>query len=379
MSDNRRITLDEAIAAARSGHRDDATRMLRQIVAEDPFTVDGWIWLGGVATDPREQRSALEHALTIAPQNQRAQQGLSWLRQTHPDIFNTPSSPAEGPTTPLESVAAQPPSQAMVYEPTDQSHSSHTSTVYDAPTQANPAHRSTIYDAPTQAMPVTYRAQSDTLANEPPFQTDRLPVHSDTAGSTRPAARIGQTDRMAVAPLPRAAGGETVGERRSPFANFSRWLILALYLLSFGASATLAALTLWDNNGFVQVANGILAQPPLRVQLAPAAVNTVFWSTVAVLVAVAVVDLMLALGFIFRQRWAWWTNLLIATLALAGAIALLVPDVSFTPAQIGDFTADNVIVQTLGGLTIFTAIFWLLSVASRRAFYPRRIVQHDGR
>lgn len=378
MSDNRRISLEEAIATVRSGRRDEAVRMLRQVVADDPFAVDGWIWLGGVATDPHEQRAALERALTIAPQNQRAHQGLSWLRQTHPEVFDTPSTAAVGATLPLAAAEADRSHQAAVYETADQPRSFQGATIYDAPTQANTAHEASMYEASTQAMPATYRAQSDTLANVPPFQTDRMPVQTATSAPAWPAGG-GQTDRMTAVPAPQAMPEETVVERRSPFANFSRWVILTLYLLSFGAAATLAALTLWDNNGFVQVANGILAQPPLRAQLAPATISTTYWSTVAVLVAVAMVDLMLALGFIFRQRWAWWVNLLLATLALAGAIALLVPDFTFPAALIGGFSANNGVVQALGGMTIFSALFWLLSVASRRAFYPRRIVQYDGR
>lgn len=372
MTHNPSVTLDDAIAAARGGRRDDAARMLRQLVADDPFNADGWTWLGGLSTDPYEQRSALEHALTIAPENQRAQQGLAWLRQQHPAVFEAPTTPsanawpaaekpradatAEGTTIPI----------AVGHTQTD-----HAANIYTTPTQERRDHSGTIYDAPTQAMPTAYRAQPEATASAPLFQTDRMPaqpaVHSGA----------GYTDRTEVVPPPRAVPAETVVERRSPFANFARWVIIFLYLPAFGAAAMLAALTLWYRDSFPQVANGQLAA--FGLELAPAAVATTYWSSVAVLITVAVIDLMLILGFLFRSRGAWWANLLIATLALAGAIALVVPDLAFPTALVGPFSLNNGIVQALGGLTLFSALFWLLSLVSRRAFYPRRVVQHDGR
>lgn len=358
MTNPTHTSLDEAIAAARSGRRADATQLLRQIVADDPFNADAWLWLGGLATEPREQRSALEHALTITPQNQRAQQGLAWLRQNHPDAFRDPVAPATGATMAMPATPATHEHTAEVYDAPTQAMPAG-GTVYDAPTRPNAAVGGTVYDAPTRAMPA---------APAPLFQTDRLPVQSAAA-----APGVSRTDRMAVAPAPPQVQDEVV-VRRSPFANFARILILLLNLPSFGAAATLAALTLWNRDGFVQVANNQLAA--LGSQLAPAAVETTYWSTVATLVVVAVLDLFIILGFAFRVRLAWWVNLLIATLALAGSIALLVPDFTFTAAQIGPLTINNGIVQVLGGITAFTAIFWLLSLASRRAFYPRRIVQH---
>jgi hypothetical protein len=174
-----------------------------------------------------------------------------------------------------------------------------------------------------------------------------------------------------------AVPNDVVEVRRSPFANVARWLIILLYLPGLGAAAALAALSLWDGQGFVQVVNGQLAA--FGAQLAPAALTTTYWVTIAALVGIAVLDLIIALGFGFRQRWAWWLNLVIATFALAGAVALLVPDFTFTAAQIGGFSLNNGIVQALAGLTAFTALFWILSVASRRAFYPRRGVHNYGR
>jgi hypothetical protein len=260
--------------------------------------------------------------------------------------------------------------QANVYDAPTQANTAAAIGTYNEPTQAQAPAIATIYDAPTRAMPVTQRPPSEA----PLFQTDRMQTQPQPMVAPRDTA---YTDRMTAVPAPQAVPDDTVEVRRSPFANFARWVIMLLYLPGLGAAAALAALTLWDRQGFVQVVNGQLA--PFNAQLAPATLTATYWATIAVLAGIAVLDLIIALGFGFRQRWAWWLNLVIATLALAGAVALLVPDFTFTAAQIGGFSLNNGIVQGLAGLTAFTALFWILSVASRRAFYPRRVVNSYGR
>ena len=71
--------LQDAIIAARAGQREEAQTLLQEIVAEDPTNVDAWVWLGGVEVDPAAQYRALERAVALDPQNQRAKQGLEWL------------------------------------------------------------------------------------------------------------------------------------------------------------------------------------------------------------------------------------------------------------------------------------------------------------
>jgi hypothetical protein len=386
MSNTTNTTLADAIAAARAGRRDEAARILRQIVSADPFNVDAWVWLGGVASDPQEQRSALEQAVAIAPHNQRAQQGLDWLRQSRPELFTTASASATPRTDrstpsyqqPAASSAAEPHHAAIYSTPSDTQ-----PRIYDAPTQAVATPSDTqprIYDAPTQAVPVQttaepVRAQSQYSAL--PQQTDRMsalpsPAYQEPA---RPAP-YGGTDRMAVAPPPAVA---TAGpaERYDRRGNVSRWLLLLIWLFSFGAVATLAALIIVQPARFEPLVQPLLAQFGLR--LVPDVIQTTGFVTAIVLIAVAVIDALVSLGILFRGRWAWVINLLVALLVTAGTVALaatyavLAP----TPISVGALQTNGAL-QILAGLSLFTLIYLILSFTSRRAFFRRRMQQIYG-
>lgn len=385
MSDNTPVSLNDAIAAARAGRRDDAARMLRQIVATEPHNADAWIWLGGTTPEPQEQRAALEQALTIQPHNPRAQQGLAWLRQHRPEVFAAPSrsaassveslsprqtqsagfaSSSEAATRPLPSVyESGGTTQPRIYETPMQPESN----PHAATTTAQPR----IYDAPTHAMPTAQ-------ATPPPFavpadQTDRMPAI--TAASACPAPLFRDTDRMVTVPPPATTSDEysDYTEQRSTGANIARWLVLLVYLFSFGALATLAALVFVYPESFAPRLNAQLQQ--VGFQLVPADIEATRVGTGIVFSVIAVIDLMLIFGLLFRGRWAWGVNLFIASVALLGAIALTVLAFVVFPTITGSATLNNPAFQALGGLTLFTLLFFIVSLASRRAFVPRRVVQ----
>ena len=358
LSDNGLTSLDDAIAAARAGRREDAARMLRQIVASDPFNADAWVWLGGVAHDPHEQRSALEHALTIAPQHERAQQGLRWLQQRKPELFATPAPPAPTPFQgrgPVETQRAQhEPSRAAIYEV--------------------PPRSTAPYDAPTQAMPTTYRHQASPRDAPTYSQTDRMPAINTAPIAPLQTTGVDYTERITVIP-PQPEYKIDLVEQRNRGADIARWLVVLTYGFFCGAFATIAALLLVFPASFQEVVNPLLS--PVGRYLEPRFVDSTRFNTMLVLGALAVVDLMLMLGLGLRSRWAWWINVVIASVALVGAIVLLVLP-TFVPVLIGGFGLTNPLVLTTTGLVIFTAIFWLLSIASYRAFFPRRIEQNYG-
>src|SRR5688500_4864056 len=93
MVDLRQTRLTHAIAVARAGRRAEAYQILQGIVADDPTYTDAWLWLGGVAAEPAERRGALEQVLALDPANQRAHQGIAWLRNRYPLIFVEPQAP----------------------------------------------------------------------------------------------------------------------------------------------------------------------------------------------------------------------------------------------------------------------------------------------
>ncbi|MBZ0287194.1 MAG: hypothetical protein K8I30_06235, partial [Anaerolineae bacterium] len=67
------------IEAARRGDNAAAQVMLRQVVAADPNSELGWMWLASVVDSVAERRSCLERALKINPNNTRAREALSRL------------------------------------------------------------------------------------------------------------------------------------------------------------------------------------------------------------------------------------------------------------------------------------------------------------
>lgn len=382
MSDETHATLDQAIAAARAGRRDDAARMLRQIVAANPFNADAWVWLGGLASNPREQRSALEQALTIAPENQRAQQGLAWLRQTRPEVFTTPAETRPAPlrTTPSYEERITPSYEQQAQQAAGPEQESRAS-IYELPAKSTAATyevpgQSRTYDAPTQAVP-TYQAQSNpvvaqpnTAAPQPIQQTDRMSAFTPLSSTM---VDHGRTDRMATVP-PAAVPVPQVTYRRSPGAGLARWLVLLIWIFSFGAVATFAALIWAFPGSFASALRPILAIFNLR--LVEADIDATRLGTAITLSTLAVVDLMIILGLLFRGRWSWAINALIATLVLFGAAALFgLAYVGLTPFTTNGFSFNRLPEQILTGLLAFSVLFFILSFGSRRAFFRRRVEQ----
>jgi tetratricopeptide (TPR) repeat protein len=71
--------LQQGIAAARAGRRDEARTLLMQVVEADERNEQAWLWLAGVIADPHDMRICLENVLDLNPDNAQAQQGLAWV------------------------------------------------------------------------------------------------------------------------------------------------------------------------------------------------------------------------------------------------------------------------------------------------------------
>ena len=73
--------LQEGIAAARAGQKEQARELLLQVIAQDEAVEAAWLWLSGVVDDPGERQICLENVLTLNPYNTAAQAGLRWLAE----------------------------------------------------------------------------------------------------------------------------------------------------------------------------------------------------------------------------------------------------------------------------------------------------------
>ncbi len=77
-TENTHVLLQEGIAAARSGDREIAYPLLREVTELDPANEFGWLWLAAVARSLQESEQYLKRALEINPSNARARAGLKW-------------------------------------------------------------------------------------------------------------------------------------------------------------------------------------------------------------------------------------------------------------------------------------------------------------
>lgn len=91
--------LQEAVQLAQQGRRDDARRLLWQVVQSEPNNEMAWLWLASVAADQPEYQRALNEVLRINPDNGQARQLLADLQKQQPPAG------ASGPTM----VGATPP------------------------------------------------------------------------------------------------------------------------------------------------------------------------------------------------------------------------------------------------------------------------------
>lgn len=102
MSEEIARLLQDGIAAARAGNRAEARRLLLEVTDREEHNEQAWLWLSGVVDDPEEARICLENVLAINPQNERARQGLAYIRRQmaeRPPV--PPPPPAPGATPPF--------------------------------------------------------------------------------------------------------------------------------------------------------------------------------------------------------------------------------------------------------------------------------------
>jgi micrococcal nuclease len=76
--------LETAIALAKTGDKDAARVLLRQIVVAEPNNERAWGWLAFCAETVAEKRQALEHVLEIDPDNQAVRRALEKLGEEKP-------------------------------------------------------------------------------------------------------------------------------------------------------------------------------------------------------------------------------------------------------------------------------------------------------
>ena len=76
--------LQQGIALAKAGQREEARTILMQVVEQDERNESAWLWLSGVVDSDDEKAVALENVLTLNPDNEWARRGLRMLGRPLP-------------------------------------------------------------------------------------------------------------------------------------------------------------------------------------------------------------------------------------------------------------------------------------------------------
>ena len=76
--------LQQGIALAKAGQREEARTILMQVVEQDERNESAWLWLSGVVDSDDDKAVALENVLTLNPDNEWARRGLQMLGRPLP-------------------------------------------------------------------------------------------------------------------------------------------------------------------------------------------------------------------------------------------------------------------------------------------------------
>ncbi len=87
--------LRRGIAAAKAGHKEEARRLLMQVVELEEKNEQAWLWLSGVVETAEDRRICLENVLALNPDNAHAQAGLAYLdlQAPEPETAVAPAAP----------------------------------------------------------------------------------------------------------------------------------------------------------------------------------------------------------------------------------------------------------------------------------------------
>lgn len=91
--------LKMGIQAARKGQKDQAQKLLLQVVEQNERNETAWLWLSGVVDTDEDRFVCLENVLAINPDSSPAKKGLAKLQQSR-QTADPPAQPASD--TPLE-------------------------------------------------------------------------------------------------------------------------------------------------------------------------------------------------------------------------------------------------------------------------------------
>lgn len=93
MSEPTRGQLQQVYQLIKTGQNQEAIDILRPILTVDPNNADAWWLMANAATEPAEQRAALNRVLLLRPDHKQAQEKLNALETAQEFRFDEPEKP----------------------------------------------------------------------------------------------------------------------------------------------------------------------------------------------------------------------------------------------------------------------------------------------
>mgnify|MGYP000938065127 CR=1 FL=1 len=93
------LLLQEGVAAAKSGHKEEARELLLELTALDQTHEVAWLWLATLARNVEEATRHTLHVLRINPNNERAKAWIEKLQPSSPQPAPIAPPPAATPVT----------------------------------------------------------------------------------------------------------------------------------------------------------------------------------------------------------------------------------------------------------------------------------------
>jgi hypothetical protein len=367
MAEIYRAGVPAAIAAARAGERQTAKQILNAIVAEEPSNAEAWLWLSGVVDDPAEQRLALERVVALEPDHTRANRGLQWLREHHPEVFMLAPPPASFADPPPAPATADtlPRERLVVGSPEVTNHAAG----YPAP----PA----LADESTQQIGAQ-EAQPGVAAPAANAQVSAADGEGDAPRSSLSeefrCPHCGEWAAAGDMSCPRCHGSLIVDVNRTVGARLSRLTLVLLWALA-AAAAIAGAAWLFVEAPRLQAGTSALLPflRPLGLAAGPNAPLPFASSAGLTLGAFAVIALLVALGLAARRRAVYVMQIVLLVAAFAGGIALAALTYpALAPALQVDMVAGAIGTAIVAGAVLLPLLQLWLTYASRREFYPLR-------
>jgi hypothetical protein len=85
--------LNQAIGLFKQGNKDEAGKVLTDLLQREPENESAWLWLAACSTKPEDRRFCLEKSLEINPGNEKARIALAKITPAPPIDTSTPIAP----------------------------------------------------------------------------------------------------------------------------------------------------------------------------------------------------------------------------------------------------------------------------------------------